>query len=272
MNENTGKMAFGIGVALFMICVVGGCAGCTTVPAGHVGVVTTFGEVTPQPLPSGLHLIAPWRSVHRLSVQTKEQKETVNAPTREGLTVHLEASLLYSLEGDKASGMFKDVGDKYDEVVVFPQFRSALRGATSHYEAKDLYTASREKIEEDLAKSVRTSLGLRGVLVEQVLLRDVQLPPMVKERVEAKLAAEQDAQRMQFVLQKTTQEAEQKRVEAKGLADAQAIIKKELSHEYLIYMWIKSLEENSKHGNTTVYIPTGSDGMPFFKTVGPGGK
>jgi prohibitin 1 len=212
---NGAKVA-GVAVAvLFCLALVGGCAGCAKVPAGHVGVVSTFGKVADEPLAEGLSA----------------------------------------------------VGENYEEVVVFPQFRSAVRSATTKYEAKDLYTVHREQVEDDLAKAVRTALGLRGILVESVLLRDIQFPQAVKERIEAKLAAEQDAQRMQFVLQKEKQEAERKRVEAQGIADAQQIIKKDLSHEYLIYLWIEALKEGAKHNNAVIYVPTGTDGMPLFRGV-----
>jgi prohibitin 1 len=264
---NGAKVA-GVAVAvLFCLALVGGCAGCAKVPAGHVGVVSTFGKVADEPLAEGLSAVAPWRSVKNVSVQTREHKESCSAPTREGLTVQIEASLLYSLEPAQAPTVYRTVGENYEEVVVFPQFRSAVRSATTKYEAKDLYTVHREQVEDDLAKAVRTALGLRGILVESVLLRDIQFPQAVKERIEAKLAAEQDAQRMQFVLQKEKQEAERKRVEAQGIADAQQIIKKDLSHEYLIYLWIEALKEGAKHNNAVIYVPTGTDGMPLFRGV-----
>jgi prohibitin 1 len=243
---------------------------CTTaVPSGHVGVVTTFGRVHDDALPSGIHVIAPWRWVTKLSVQTKEDKETAEVPTREGLSVSLEASLLYSLSHDKATDVFRTVGNDYEKVLVIPQFRSALRGATSHYDAKDLYTANREQIEESLTKSVKATLAERGIHCEAVLLRDVQLPRVVKDRIEAKLAADQDAQRMTFVLVKEKQEAERKRVEAQGIADAQKIIKTELDDNYIRYAWIQALKE---HQGAIIYVPTGQDGLPFFKEVHKAGK
>jgi regulator of protease activity HflC (stomatin/prohibitin superfamily) len=202
-----------------------------------------------------------------MSIQTKESKEKADVPTKEGLTVHVELSVIYNIKSDSAASIYQNIGEKYEDVVVIPMVRSVLRDVTSRYEAKDLYTANRSQIEAALVKDLTEIFARNGILVQSVLLRDVQLPPSLKERIEAKLAADQDAQRMAFVLQKEKQEAERKVVEAKGIADAQQIIKKDLSHEYLIYLWIEALKEGAKHNNAVIYVPTGGDGMPLFKGV-----
>jgi len=239
------------------------------IPAGHVGVVTTFGSVSPNVLDEGFHVVAPWQTVERLTLRTLEDKETASVPTKEGLSVQMDASILYSLERDRAAEVFRTLGPQYEKVIVQPTFRSIMRSATAHFEAKDLYTANREQIESALTDAMREQLSRYGVHVNQILLRDVQLPHMVRERIEAKLAADQDAQRMAFVLQKETQEAERKRVEAKGIADAQTIIKKELDDNYIRYMWVMALKE---HQGSVIYVPTGTDGLPFFRQVHAGGK
>lgn len=237
------------------------------VPAGHVGVVTTFGKVSDDTVSEGVNLVAPWRSVKKMSLRTREDKEVASCPTREGLSIDLEVSILYSLNKDRAAEIYRTVGEDYEKVLVVPQFRAALRDTTTHYEAKDLYTANRDKIEQGLLKAVTATLAERGITCEGVYLRNIELPKAVRERIEAKLAADQDAQRMEFVLQKTKQEAEQRRVEAKGIADAQVIIKKDLDHAYLQYLWIEALKESAKHNNATIYVPTGGDGMPMFLRV-----
>lgn len=240
---------------------------CSRVPTGHVGILSNFGKIEGDSLGEGLRFALPWKTIHHVNIQVKEDKEEASAPTKEGLSVQLEASLLYSLSKDKAPEVFRTVGANYETVIVNPQFRAAIRSATTHYEAKDLYTANREQIEAALLKDIKSQLEPKGVIVSQVLLRDVKLPPVVKDRIEAKLAAEQDAQRMQFIIQKETQEAERKRVEAKGIADSQKIIQTDLSHSYLIYLWIEALKEGARHNNSVIYVPTGSDGMPLFKEI-----
>ncbi len=207
-----------------------------------------------------------------MSIQTWEIKEMAKTPTKEGLSVDLESSLLYSLRKDAAAKMFRDVGQNYDRVIIEPTYRSALRNATVKHASQDLYTASRTEIESDLEKSIKATLDVYGINCEKVLLRDMQLPPTVKEAIERKQAADQDSQQMEFVLKKAKQEAERKAIEAKGIADAQVIIKKDLSHEYLVYLWIEALKEGAKHNNAVIYVPTGGDGMPMFRTLESGKK
>ena len=232
------------------------------VEAGHVGVVTSFGKVEDDALEEGLHFIGPWKAVQPLSVRTLEQKETAQVPTKEGLVIELEASLLFSLEKEKAREVFQKIGPDYIKVIVIPQFRSSLRGATVNYQARDLYTANRAEVEAKLEEDVRTSLAPRGIRVERVLLRKLEIPVSIKAAIEQKLAAEQDSERMKFVLLRETQEAERRRVEAKGMADAQDIIQKNLSELYIRYMWVKALEGSTSKPSTVIYVPIGGDGMP----------
>jgi prohibitin 1 len=233
-----------------------------TVEAGHIGVVTSFGKVEDAPLEEGLHFIGPWKSVHSLSVRTQEQKEIAQVPTKEGMAIDLEASLLFGLEKDKAREVFQKVGPDYVKVIVIPQFRSALRNSTVNYQARDLYTANRAEVEAKLESDVKAELVTRGIRVERVLLRKLEIPVSIKAAIEQKLAAEQDAERMKFVLERETQEAERRRVEAKGMADAQDIIQKNLSELYIRYLWVKALEGSTAKPSTVIYVPIGGDGMP----------
>lgn len=152
----------------------------TVIPNGHVGVVTSFGQVVGGPLEPGLSPVCFWRGVTRLSTQTQEDRESAEVPTKEGLTVSLEVSLLYSIDKERVIDLFKTVGPNFKEVVVMPQFRSALRGVTVKHAAADLYTAHRAEIEDALEKSVGTLLAERGIRMEKVLLRSIELPKTVK--------------------------------------------------------------------------------------------
>lgn len=248
------------GVVLILL--IAGYAAVRTVEAGHIGVVTSFGKVEDEALEEGLHFVAPWKAVQPLSVRTQEQKETAQVPTKEGLVIDLEASLLFSLEKDKAREVFQKIGPDYVKVIVIPQFRSSLRGATVNYLARDLYTANRAEVEAKLEEDVKATLATRGIRVERVLLRKLEIPVSIKQSIEQKLAAEQDAERMKFVLDRETQEAERRRVEAKGMADAQDIIQKNLSELYIRYLWVKALEGSTSKPSTVIYVPVGADGMP----------
>ncbi len=236
----------------------------SVVPAGHEGVVVSFGSIHADSLHSGLNTVAPWNTVHHVNVRTQEDKEEASVPTKRGLQVQLEVSLLYSVKPEKAVAIFENYGGEFKAVLVQSAFKSAIRDVTAQFEAEDLYTAGRGKIETSLLIAVRQLIADKGIECEAVLLRDVELPKVVKDRIEAKLGAEQDAERMKFILLQAEQEAERKRVEAKGIADAQAIIKKDLDRNYLIYLWVEALKE---HKNAIIYVPTGTDGLPVFKEL-----
>jgi regulator of protease activity HflC (stomatin/prohibitin superfamily) len=149
-------------------------------------------------------------------------------------------------------------------VVVIPQFRAASRGVTVAYEAKALYTSEREMLAQAIYDSLRNMLKDRGIVLERVLLRGMMLPTTVTAAIEQKLKAEQEAERMKFVLQREQQEAERKRVEAAGIRDAQAIINQSLTTQYLQYLWINTLNQNPN----VIYVATEAN-MPMFRAVNP---
>ncbi|MBF0571859.1 MAG: prohibitin family protein [Candidatus Omnitrophica bacterium] len=239
-----------------------------TVPAGHVGVVDLWGNVEEQVRKPGINLVNPFVNLVLMDVQTQELKETMQVPSKEGLTMDVEISILYRLSPDKASNIYKTIGRDYDEVVVVPQFRSAVREATVFYEAKALYTSSRDEITNKIFADLEKMLSERGVILEKVLLRAVQLPGTVSQAIEQKLKAEQESEQMKFVLTKESQEAQRKVIEAKGIAEAQGIINKTLTQAYLQHEAIKAqmmMANSSNH--TTVYIPSGDNGIPLVRTV-----
>lgn len=234
------------------------------VPAGYAGIVDFFGQVSPQPLRSGIHLVNPLAKVINLSIRTQEDKETMSVPSKEGLNVALDVSVLYRLDSDKAVDVYKTVGPYYQEVVLLPQYRAAARGVTVAHEAKALYTSEREVLSQGVFDSLKNLIGDRGVVIERVLLRAITLPPTVSQAIEQKVKAEQDAERMKFVLQRETQEAERKRIEAAGIRDAQEIIAQSLSAQYLHYLWINTLNQNPN----VIYVATEAN-MPLFRAINP---
>jgi regulator of protease activity HflC (stomatin/prohibitin superfamily) len=241
-----------------------------TVPAGHVGVVTTFGKVDDDPLPEGLHVLAPWRKVEKMSVRTQELKEVMDVPTKDGLTVKLDASLLYSLKPDQAPRIYQTVGPDYLQVIVEPQFRSATRGTTVGYGAEALYTEQRTVVEAKLRKDVEDLLSEHGLRTERVLLRSIDLPASVKASIDQKMVADQKQQAMKFELMTAEQEAKKKLIEAKATAEAQETIKKTLDDTYVRYLWVKALETAAQNRSATIYVPTGRDGMPLVGTIPTG--
>ncbi|HTZ33462.1 MAG TPA: prohibitin family protein [Methylomirabilota bacterium] len=243
-------------------------ASVVSVPTGHVGVLTLFGRVTGEVLAEGIHLINPLKAVQKLSIQTQSVKESANTPSNEGLMLALDTSLLYHLDRSKAAEVYQKVGPNYGEKIVEPTLRAAIRAATSAHTANALYTNARELVQQQIEDELKAQLALRGVIVENVLLRDVQLPALLKTSIEAKQQAEQDALRMNFILQKEKQEAERKRIEAQGIADFQRIVAQGISPQLLEWKGIEATEKLATSPNSKVVVVGNSkNGLPLV--LGP---
>jgi regulator of protease activity HflC (stomatin/prohibitin superfamily) len=236
-----------------------------TVPTGHVAVITLFGKVTGTVLPEGIHLINPLAAAQVMSVQTQEFKETASVPSSEGLMMTLDTSLLLRLDAKRASDVLQKIGLDYTKNVVEPMLRSAIRDVTAKHSANALYTGGREEVQQKIQEMLFKELGDRGIFVENVLLRDVQLPAMLKTSIEQKQQAEQESLRMSFILQKEKQEAERKRIEAQGIADFQRIVAAGISQQLLEWKGIEATEKLAASSNTKiVVIGSGKSGLPLI--------
>jgi prohibitin 1 len=237
----------------------------TVIPAGHVGVKDFFGSVSPGVLTPGIGMVMPFTRVVKMSIQTQELKEAADVPSKEGLILNLEVSLLFQLEPTKAVDIYKTVGQDYVGTIVEPQFRSAIREITASYEAKALYSAEREKIAGEILSLFRRIAGERGIIVQQVLLRKIGLPPVVANAIQEKLRREQEAEQMKFVLQKEEQEAQRKRIEAQGIADFQKIVAAGISAQLLEWKGIEATEKLAQSPNTKiVVIGNPKSGLPII--------
>src|SRR3981189_37487 len=260
--SGAGKKILQLAILVAAIIVV--MASITSIPTGNVGVLTLFGRVTGETLPEGIHMVNPLKSVQKLSVQTQSVKESANVPSKRGLTLALDTSLLFRLDKNKAAFVYQTVGDNYAEKIVEPTLRAAIRASTSAHSANALYTNARELVQQQIQDELKTQLAPRGVIVENVLLRDVQLPAMLKGSIEAKQQAEQDALRMSFILQKEKQEAERKRIEAQGIADFQRIVATGISPQLLEGKGIEATEKLATSSNAkVVIIGNPKNGLPL---------
>jgi len=223
-------LGIALGGALLLILLY---ASVAYVPAGNVGVLTLFGRVTGDVLPEGTHLVNPFKGNNTMSIRTQELKETASVPSEEGLVMTMDTSLLFRLNPEKAAEVYQKIGPQFVEVVVEPNMRSAIRSVTAAHNASALYTGGREEVAQKIYDELARQLGSRGIEVQSVLLRDIQLPPMLKSSIEAKQQAEQDALRMTFVLQKEKQEADRKRIEAQGVRDFQQTVSQGISQQLL---------------------------------------
>ncbi len=237
----------------------------TVVPAGNVGVVDFFGTVSDNTLKAGINLVNPLARVVKFSVKTQEIKEVMDVPSKEGLTVQLELSALFHLNPDKAAETYKTIGENYVSIILEPNFRSVARGVTAAYEARALYTSERELLTLAILQDLEKIVEPRGITVEATPLRRVGLPPDLSRAIEEKLRADQESQRMQFVLLKEKQEAERKRIEAQGISDFQNIVAKGISEQLLRWKGIEATEKLASSPNAKiVVIGAGKDGLPLI--------
>jgi prohibitin 1 len=240
-------------------------ASVTRVESGHVGVLTLFGRVTGEVLPEGMHVINPFKTNNEMSIRTQEIKESASVPSSEGLVMNLDTSLIYHLDPGKAADVFQKIGPGYETVLIEPNLRAAIREATASHTANALYTGEREMVAKQIYDSLGGTLGSRGFFIESILLRDIQLPTTLKASIEAKQQAEQDALAMNFKLQKETQEAQRKRIEAAGIRDFQQIVAQGISPQLLEWKGIEATETISKSPNAkVVVIGSGKNGLPLI--------
>jgi prohibitin 1 len=236
----------------------------TTIRTWHVGVLTLYGEVTGQTLEAGFHFINPLKSVHEISIQTLEVKEKASVPSSEGLVMGLDTSLLFHLDESHAASIIKDVTPPYEDTLVEPNLRSAIRSVTANHTANALYSSAREQVAEQIKAELEAQLAPRGIIVEKVLLRDIQLPLALKQSIEAKQQAEQESLAMSFRLQKEKQEADRKRIEAEGIRDFSRTVASGISPELLTWKGIETTEKLSNSPNAKIVIIGNSkNGLPL---------
>jgi prohibitin 1 len=181
------------------------------------------------------------------------------------LNLTLDITVLYHLNSDKASGLYREVGLDFEQKIIRPEIRSIIREIIAFYEAKDIYSERRDEVVQKILDKLKEKLIVRGIAVEDVLLRDVTLPANLAQSIQEKLQAEQESQKYDFILQKEKKEADRKRIEAAGQRDSQKIINESLTTNYLYYQYINTLKDRQG----TIYVPTNpSTGMPQFKELG----
>jgi len=262
MYQRTTNAALAV-IAGFSLVALAQCM--TVIPAGTVGVVDFFGTVSENTLKAGINFVNPLARVVKFSIKTEEIKEVMDVPSKEGLSVQLELSVLFHLNPEKAAEVYKTVGENYIQIILEPQFRSVARGVTAGYEAKALYTSEREMLAQTILKDLEKIVEARGITIETTPLRRVGLPAGLAAAIEEKLRMEQESQRMQFVLTKERQEADRKRIEAQGIADFQIIVSKGINDQLLQWKGIEATEKLASSQNAkVVIIGGGKTGLPLI--------
>ncbi len=279
-QSRTGSAALGIVVVIVAIVGLLAIFSIRIVGAGEVGVIHTFGEVDTTPRPSGLLFKMPWASMETMNVRTQQftmssasedvgalAGGTVNTLTSEGLTVGVDLTVLFRLNFNTAPEVFRDLGPQYQSVVLLPAIRGAIRDVVAQYSAEDLYTVARATVGDLILSNLVRDLDARGIVTEQVLLRDITLPAQIRQAIELKLSAEQSIQERAFRVEEAEQEANRRRAEAAGQRDAQALINETLTPEFLQFQYIESL--SGMEGGNIIYVPISpGSGLPVFLDAG----
>ena len=240
------------------------------IEAGQVGVTRLFGKIQPKILTSGLHLINPLYEVDRLDIRTqnytmsgvhdegiKSGDDAIRVLTADGLEVTIDLTVLYRVVPNDAPRLVRETGKDYETKVVRPITRTRIRDNAVYYDAVALFSSKRDEFQNRIFKGIEVDFKSRGLLLENLLVRNITLPAAVKGTIEQKIQAEQEAQKMQFVLQKEKQEAERKRVEAQGISDYQRIISESLTDKQLQYEQIKAMKEIAQSDNAKVIMMGG---------------
>lgn len=248
-----------------------------TIGAGQVGVKTLFGKVDNNVLYSGLNIVNPLVEITSFDVKTqnytmsavhdegmKSGDDAIRVLSADGLEVTIDLSVLFKVSASQAPEILRQIGDDYLDKIVRPVARTAIRDNAVSYEAVALYSTKRQEFQDRIFRTINRSFAKRGLVLEQLLVRNVTLPESVKKTIESKINAEQDAQKMIFVLQKEKQEAERKRVEAQGIADYQKILSTGLSDKQLQYEAIKAQKEIALSPNSKIIIMGNSKGTPVL--------
>ena len=244
----------------------------TTVHNGYVGVLSLYGDVnTGNVLQAGFHFINPLKSVHEINIQTTEMKESADVPSNEGLIMHLDTSLRYHIDPARAAELYKTVQGEVENTIIEPALRSDIREVTSSHTANALYSGERDKVASEILERQKVNLGSKGIVVEAIFLRDIQLPTSLKQAIETKQRAEQESLAMSFRLQKERQEADRKRIEAEGIRDFSRTVAAGISPELLTWKGIEATEKLSDSPNSKIVIIGNSkNGLPLI--MGGGGQ
>jgi prohibitin 1 len=235
---------------------------CVTIKPGEVGLKQKLGKLSDQVYPQGPVFFNPFTSkIVRTSIQTRNLELSLNLPSKEGLSITSQISILYRLEKTEVVKIVNDLGLNYEGIIA-NVFRSASADICSQYFAKDMHSGKRSEIEADILKRMSGNLLSKGIVIESVLMKSIQLPQGLSQSIESKLRAEQDAMRMEFVLQQEKFEAERKIIEAKGTRDSQKILSEGLTNEIIKLRSIDAFNELSKSPNTKIIVTDGK--TPFL--------
>ncbi len=270
-----GRIGRFIGIGLVVLGLISACF--IQISPGTVGVQTLFGKVQPGILTEGLNVVNPLVEVVTFDIRTQNYTmsgvhdesqrmgdDAIRVLSSDGLEVVIDLTVLFRVIPEEAPTILRNIGQGYRDVIVRPLVRTKIRDYAAYYDAVSLYSTKRDEFQQRLSEAIEKDFKDRGLVLEQVLIRNINLPPSVKAAIEAKINAEQEAQKMKFILEKERQEAERKRVEAQGIADYQRILTASLTDKLLQYEQIKVQRELAASPNAKVVIIGGGKTPPLL--------
>jgi regulator of protease activity HflC (stomatin/prohibitin superfamily) len=263
-------------IAAFALIAIGVINSCVIqLNAGQIGIQSLFGKMQKNTLQEGLNFVNPLATVKKLDIKTQnytmsavhtegevQGDDAIRALTKDGLELVIDLSVLYRVSSADAANLLRSVGPDFVDKIVRPVTRTKIRDNSVYYDAVELYSTKREEYQQRIFKDIEKEFKVRGLILENILVRNIALPATVKQAIEQKIKAEQESQQMQFVLSKESQEAERKRVEARGIADYQKIINEGLTEKQLRYEQIKAFKELASSENSkTIIMPSGNSSI-----------
>ncbi|MEM1033140.1 MAG: prohibitin family protein [Myxococcota bacterium] len=245
-------------------------SGCAVVNQGEVGLKRVWGQIQPEPLEPGMHGIEVVSTdVIRVPVRTRTKTFDFSLPSKEGMNIRARITLLYRVEAAKAVQVISTVGEEYEEALIGPVFRSQAADVSANYLAKDLYSDERRAIEQEIGAAMRTILEPRGFVIEQVLMKSIELPPGLAAAIERKLQAEQQAEEMRFLIDREKLAAQRKRIRAEGERDAQLVLAEGLSDRVLRWRSIEAFDRLANSPNAKVIVTDGKSPLNLQADANP---
>jgi len=260
-----GGIAF-IAIVIFTIIII--TKSIVTIDSGHAGVLYQLGggvDPESQALGEGINFVAPWNSVIDYEVRQQELPEKMSVLSSNGLDIKLDASVLYQPDYNNLSRLHKEKGREYLSRVLQPAIRSAARSVVGRYTPEQLYSSKRDAIQDEIFEETKKIVQPQFIQLNNILIRDVTLPPTIKEAIERKLKQEQESLEYEFRLVTAAKEAEKVIIEAQGKADANKILSASLTDKILQDKGIEATIKLSESPNSKVIvIGSGDSGMPII--------
>ncbi len=267
MNKSRVVSTAVIGFFVFIFLMLIASGSFITIDAGHKGVLFhKFGNGLNKEkvYGQGFHVIAPWNTMYKYEVRIQEIFETMDVLDSDGLSIHIDLSVRYSLEPGKIGYLHDDIGEDFQRTIIIPEIRSSTRSAIGQYAAEELYSSKRDAIQSEITSQMEAALKKKYILLDNVLIRNIELPVTLREAIERKLEQEQASLEYEYRLEREEKEKQRKKIEAEGIEQYQTIVARSLSDKLLKWQGIEATKELATSTNSKTIVVGGGDGLPLI--------